>query len=535
MKKPVDLSRMYELKMTPERKVEAFRRYVIKLKTRKWGKSSRHYDYYKVDLSFFREEALYMKDLDVRYDVHVRISREIRCLEEMSDEQILCYYTLVKDFRKNVVGKVNMLYVKYYILELANLIYQDTPKDAFAAMLAFWDALNGDRKISDGMTEYFYAVCRLFMIAHTEMAKEMILLLEEKSGQDFSGRNFLKIEKGNYKEADQYVRQNARLLKEEEIYSQEDYIKHTWKAMPCVFRALEENLKPYDFRHVILNGFYASAYIPNYPMSKENTGDKKIVRVSRYVYFERQSYSDYWRYWYYILRESVQDLLNLIHLYTESYMREYFLVKKKRKRSSARILNKAYMGGADRIQDVEVLKSMVADERFEAAIQKGVLAYLEASRIKLPQQKKKSAVRKAIEDMDYGDRAPDAAVDHERLKKAREDARSVLSMLQEGEIDYEDREELTEEIQPAKPSEQVPDEPVWTRAEREYVGFLCREEQEQAKVYLKAVKMPENIMIKTINEKALALLGDILLEKEGGEIRVLEEYREEAAEFASQP
>ena len=94
----MDLRRIYELKMTPERRVEAFRRYVIKLKTRKWGHNSRHYDYYKVDLSFFREEALYMKGLDANYDTHVRITREVRCLEEMSDEQILCYYTLVKDF-----------------------------------------------------------------------------------------------------------------------------------------------------------------------------------------------------------------------------------------------------------------------------------------------------------------------------------------------------------------------------------------------------------------------------------------------------
>lgn len=536
MKKSMDLHRMYELKMTPERKVEAFRRYVIKLKTRKWGRNSRHYDYYKVDLSFFREEAFYMKDLDAKHDTHVRISREIRCLEEMSDEQILCYYTLVKDFRKNVIDRANMLYVKYYILELANLIYHDTPKEAFDAMLALWDVLSRDRKADNGMTEYFYAVCRLFMIAHTEMAKEMILLLEEKSGRDWSGRGFLKIEKGDYQEADQYILQNARLLKEEEIYSRENYIEHTWKAMPYVFRALEEELKTYHFRHVILNGFYASAYIPNYPMSDESTGDKKTVRVSRYMYFERQSYSDYWRYWYYILRESVQDLLNLIHLYTESYMREYFLVQKKRKRSPLRILNKAYMGGADRMQDVEVLKAMVADERFESAIQQGVLAYLAESRTELPQPEKKPAASpKTGESMDYGNRAFSAAIDRERLKKAREDARSVLGMLQEGEIDYEGPEEPAEDAGQTDAPKQIPGTPVWTREEKDYIGFLYREAYEQAGTYLKEVKMPENRMVKGINEKALVLLGDILLEKEDGTVRILEEYREEAAELASQP
>jgi len=535
MKKSMDLRRIYELKMTPERRVEAFRRYVIKLKTRKWGHNSRHYDYYKVDLSFFREEALYMKGLDANYDTHVRITREVRCLEEMSDEQILCYYTLVKDFRRNAINEANMLYIKYYILELANLIYQDTPKDALAAMSAFWDALNKERKISGDIAEYFYDVCCLFMTTHTEIAKEMVLFLEAKSGRDWSGRGFLKIEKGNYEEACQYVRQNARLLKKEEICSQEDYIKHTWNAMPYVFKALEENLEAYDFRHVILNGFYASAYIPNYPISKQNDRDKKTVRVSRYAYFERQSYSDYWRYWYYILRESVQDLLNLIHLYTESYMREYFLIRGKRKLSPLRILNKAYMSGADRMQDVEVLKSMIIDGGFESAIQKGVLAYLACSQVELPRREKKTAVTKAGESMDYGERAPAASIDHESLKKAREDARSVLRMLKEGEIDYENQKEPTEKIQQTESPKEPSDEPVLNQAEKAYIGFLCQEAQEQAEAYLKTLKMPENIMVKTINEKALVLFGDILLEKEDGEVRVLEEYQEKAAELASQP
>ena len=88
--KALNLKQIYKLKLTPERKVEAFRRFVIKLKQQKsYGRDLNYRDYFQVDVSLFREEALYMKDLEAEADTGIRLTKEIRCLEEMTDEQIL--------------------------------------------------------------------------------------------------------------------------------------------------------------------------------------------------------------------------------------------------------------------------------------------------------------------------------------------------------------------------------------------------------------------------------------------------------------
>ena len=152
-KDSMNLQKMYEQRLTPQRKVEAFRRYVIKLKQqRNFGRDLSYYEYMQADIRLFREEALYMKGLQVEYDTHVRLSKEIRCLEEMTDEQILCYYALVKRFQQHVIGRVDMRYARYYLLELSNLIYQDTPREACEAMFSFQDALEAEAggKISGG-------------------------------------------------------------------------------------------------------------------------------------------------------------------------------------------------------------------------------------------------------------------------------------------------------------------------------------------------------------------------------------------------
>lgn len=119
----MNLKEMYRLKMTPERMVEAFRRFVIKLKQQKYfGRQLDYRDYQRGDPTLFREEALYLKDLDAEYDRNVRLTQEIRCLEEMTDEQILRYRTLVKDFRKNTAEQADGAYARYYMLEIVNLI-----------------------------------------------------------------------------------------------------------------------------------------------------------------------------------------------------------------------------------------------------------------------------------------------------------------------------------------------------------------------------------------------------------------------------
>lgn len=562
----LNLLEMYKMKLTPQRKVEAFRRYVIKLKQqRNFGRNLSYNDYMQVDVRLFREEALYMKGLDVEYDTHVRLSKEIRCLEEMSDEQILCYYTLVRRFRNNIIERADMLYARYYLLELANLIYQDTPQEAYDTMFSFWDALEEAGEISEESREYFYTVCRLFMLAFPKLIPPMIDRLEEQSGRDWSGRAYEAVEKGAYETVSQFVRQNARGLKKNERYPEKEYAVHAWKALPYVFRTLERDLKSYDFRHMILNGFYASVYIGDYPVMCGGKKERKTVQVSKYMYYEYQDFSDYWKFWYYVLRESVQDLIYMIYQCTEARMRWHFKAPA-RKCSVNRIINRSYVTGIDRFEDVAMIKTLLKDEQFLESIEDGVHDYLMTEKISLPERKKRSrrTKGKSAQELDYGEIHMTAGIDMEKLKQAKEDAEQALGMLSEGEIAYETEnvpaghfKASSEGMQPVPDDAESPADHrqgsvstalqknltsfssisgrtgsgspaiTWTSAEKHYLHLLRISDQAAAREYLHTLQMPESVMMKNVNQKALKLFGDHLLEREAGEVCILEDYEEE--------
>lgn len=524
----VNLKQMYEMKMTPQRKVEAFRRFVIKLKQQKYyGRNLSSQDYLQADMTLFREEAMYMKGLDVEYDMQIRLTREIRCLEEMTDEQILCYYTLVKRFRRNVMERASMTYARYYMLEVVNLIYEETPEEAYDTLFSFWDALNGKKKVSSECTEYFFHICQLFMLAHQELLPKMTEELERRSGMDWSGRTLEKISLGDYRCAAVFVARYARLLKKEEIWSDAEDVRHTREALPYVFERLEERLSDYDFRNMLLNGFYGSMYLGDYPVRNEEENRKQTVSLSGYRYYEYQEYSDYWKFWYFVLRESVQDLLNVIRQHTQSCIRN--LLKLKAGKSTAvRMLKKSYMGKAERPEDVIRLKEMVSDERFAAAVQEGVLLYLEEQKIPIPDRKKRKP-RKDRTDIDYGETVPDAAIDREKLKKAREDADLILDMLKEGELAYEDT--VMQETKQSAAAIGKGDglaAAKWQKEELIYLQFLRDGSPGAASDYLETLQMPENVMIRQINEKALEIMGDILLERTDGTVCIPEDYEKEA-------
>ena len=535
-KDSMNLQKMYEQRLTPRRKVEAFRRYVIKLKRqRNFGRDLSYYEYMQADIRLFREEALYMKGLHAEYDTHVRLSKEIRCLEEMSDEQILCYYTLVERFQKHEIGRSDMRYARYYLLELSNLIYQETPQEACEAMFSFWDALEAeaDGRVGEESREYFYTVCRLFMLAFPEVMPEMIGRLEERTGRDWSGRVYEAMEQGAYETAGLFVRQNARGLKEAERHPEKEYAVHAWKALPYVFRMLERDLSDYDFRHMILNGFYASVYIGEYPVMCGKTKERKTVQVSRYMYYEYQDFSDYWKFWYYVLRESVQDLLCVIYQYTESRMRRC-LKASPRRGSANRVIGKSYTSGTDRPEDVAKIKELLQDEQFLRSIEDGVLAYLTTEGISLPERKQraKRADKKAAQELDYEEIRPAAAIDREKLRQAKEDAEQVLGMLKEGEIAYETEPEPKQQAgasrTKAAENVEIPvDSGTFSDAEKQYLRLLRAGDRTAAEEHLRALQMPEAVMMKQINNRALELFGDFLLEKEAGRVCILEDYEKE--------
>lgn len=525
----LNLQKMYEQRLTPQRKVEAFRRYVIKLKRqRNFGRALNDMDDGQADIRLFREEALYMKGLITECDARVRLSKEIRCLEEMTDEQIACYYMLVRCFQNDIVEPSDVFYARYYLLEVANLIYQDTPQEACKALFSFWDAWSKKGKLSNESREYFYTVCSLFMLTFQELMPQMTGRLEELSGRDWSGQALENMEKGVYASAGRFVMQNARMLKENEKISDKVHVFHAWKALPHVFLRLETELKTYDFRHMILNGFYKSVYIGEYPVMCGETKEQKDVRMSKYLCYEYQNFSDYWKVRYYVLYESVQDFLCVIYQETERQIRRHMRVSA-RKGSVSRILDKAYSAGAEPEQNTLRIKEVLRNDRFYEAVRSGVLDYLTAENVDLPKRKRCAGKKASEQDLDYEKTDFPTVIDREKLRRAKEDAEQVLAILSEGEIAY-DSEDVSEKQQEtvSKAAAEVTAASAFNDVEKTYLRYLRVGDCAAAEEYLHTLRMPEPVMMKNINHKALEMIGDLLLTRETGTICILEDYMGEA-------
>ncbi len=594
---------------TPEQNVQAFRRYVER-KMMKYGSSS----YYMADTwdkDYFSGEAQFMKDLEVAGPMHVKITRNAHYLHEMTDEQILCYYSLVHAFQENQIPKCQIFYARYYMLEVANQIYQNTAAEAWEALLVFWTRLRKAKKL--GVSDpYFINLCSLFSVAHPELAVQVADDLAETGCREYGGRLYAQIKDGDYSEAGQYVRSYARLLKAEEMFGEEEFRVHTWKAFPEVFAALEEAFGKAVFCKMVLDGRVKEHWLDTYPVGRDSEAEAEDILVTDYCTF-RYKLAGRWVRTGYELSELAQDFLKMVHLYTESFFREYFLCPK-RKRSAARVLGKSYVYTSSSTKMVERAKKMLEDPRFEQAIAEGVREYIRKNQIVLPVKEKKKTKSEELYEMDHEGIEASGTIDLALLAKARQDAESVLSMLHDGEIDYTQEDaarssrKLTEEeagnvrtladgntvngisasesaagrnttdrnvseterhgaemaacrisggekhgegkftaaaectegngdstgkvsavnsgmaeSAGAEESENV----IFTPEEQAYLHCLLAEDVSGARTICRTARMPENVMFRNINQKALDLFEDVLLERTEDGIEILEDYRAE--------
>lgn len=562
LKEALNLKTLREMTETKETRIQSFRRFVIREKNnyRRMDYNPYHTNWTLMDSERFLKEANYLKDFQPDYNTHVKLTKEIDYLEDMSDEQILCYYTLVREFHQNIIGRINVFYAKYYVLELANLVYQQNPTDALLRIFEFWDALVAAKKRTYE-DAYLKNICDLFIIAHPDLITLVVEELRRRGCIQFERTIFDEIKVGDYRHAKEFVRYNARLLKEEELLAQEDYSQSAWNALPYVMTQLSKQYrgKESSFEQVILKGGYEIHSVKVLPMKHYISKNYSNRIINPYEYFEWTPYANAWRKKSYVLEESVQDLLNLIYAYTESFMREAYGAKNKRKRSAARVLNKKYSNSGDDVRNLSRIKKLLEEDVFSNAIEDGIKDYVAAEKIQFPEKETKKTYVEQLYEMDHAKVTQNIVqIDIDKLHQARADADTVVTLLQQGEIDYDaprqgkltDVEDVIhtlttpvkneststkqegnierERTQPENSQDSMPD---FTKEEASYLRCLLKGDEQGQNEVLSMLQIPENIMIKQINQKALKLFSDVLIEKDSAGVYLVEDYMEELSKM----
>ena len=439
----------YRREASPDRILDEFHRYRRADQTRRKGAFGLNFD--QDEGRRFTEQIQMLKGLESFYlkadsPKEADLSSEVLFPEELNDDQIL-YYSFCKTlFARGEVKDGQEYYGRIYLLELANGLVRPDSREALEAVFVFWDALGGIVSDRESHEDYLLRLSLSFLIAHSDMAAEVRRGLIDR---DLYWRYDLigEIRQGRFQRAGLFVKRYARLLKPEEINGDKPFIHAVWEAMPAVFSRLDETFGDqagHLFRRFLTAGEETSSGIDILPVYRRAVGSKRRIPLSDTCYLDSHpSYGsvrrDSWVRTEWVLKEGAQDFLYVIHLYAESFMREYYRAPK-RKRTAERFLKKKYARTGDDRRIIEAMKEVMRDDRFERAIGEGVAAYIGThpvapAPVKV-QKTRKERQAELIYQMDHEKVEIPSSIDYERVRQARSDAEKVLSMLHDGEIDY---------------------------------------------------------------------------------------------------
>lgn len=565
---------------TPDRVLNEFHRYKRAENSRRKGAFGLNFD--TDEGRRFSEQIHILRGL--KGQCHIKelalLTQEVHFPEELSDEQLLYYYSRRCFFARQEVREGEEFYARLYLLELANELHHSEAADALSAIFLLWDAMN--QFATD--PEYLLRLCISFLIVHPDMAEEIRKGLIER---DLYWRYDLigEIRLGRFQRAGLFVKRYSRLLKPEEISGDKPFIKATWLAMPEVFSCLDRSFgdkAEHLFRRFLTVGDETSTEVEILPVRRRALEQRRRILLSDTCYLDSRpaygsAHKERWVKTEWILKEGARDLLYIIHLYAESFVREHYQAPR-RKRTAARFLKKKYLRTGDDPSIIIAMKEVMRDSRFEQAVQEGVAMYMKSH----PAPTKTGAVSrtghaKLLYQMDHAKPDVAAAIDYDRFRQAKSDAESVLHMLHSEEINYnktalEDELQMektapdklqvkkttpdklrTEVIRPGK--ELSSDNPIsgdnairsqtetegekdallenkeksvlFSPEESRYLTLLLSAQREGAAEFLKRNGLSVNLVMKNINKKALELWEDILLVKKGTSVEVAEDYSEE--------
>lgn len=442
---------VWERNISPERMLEEFHRYIRAENSRRKGAFGLNFD---VDEGRrFVDQCQQLKQLEALLADSERpgpdqadLSAEVHYPGDLTDAQLLYYLFCKSRFAKDVIEEGQDYYGRLYLLELANGLCQESSQDALLRVFDFWDVMVDRVADKEAHEDYLLRLSLSFLTAHPNMAEA---IREGLIRRDLYWRYDLigEIRQGRFQRAGLFVARYARLLKPEEISGDKPYIKAVWGAMPTVFARLDScfgDNAGHLFRRFLTAGEEISTQIELLPVYRRALGEKRRIPLSDTCYLDsHQSYGsvhrDRWARTEWVLKEGAQDFLYVIHLYTESFVREYYKAPK-RKRTADRFLKKKYARTGDDRQTINAMKEVMRDERFERAIGEGVAVYMAAhppgpGTVKVKKTRKERQAE-LIYQMDHEQLSHEVSIDYEKIRQARSDAESVLTMLHEGEIDY---------------------------------------------------------------------------------------------------
>lgn len=127
------------------------------------GHHSEYMSYSSDDAETFCKQALFMKDFTDNYSEIVPLDTYYTTYGKMNDAQLRTYFTWRTKVRQGVVEDTSLSYVFCYIFELLNDIGANNPVDAIEKLITLWVSF---RQYNDNLDNYMRRWIRDYYVSH---------------------------------------------------------------------------------------------------------------------------------------------------------------------------------------------------------------------------------------------------------------------------------------------------------------------------------------------------------------------------------
>ncbi|MDR1066910.1 MAG: TerB N-terminal domain-containing protein [Clostridiales bacterium] len=126
------------------------------------GHHSGYMSYHSNDADTFREQAAFMEDFTDDYNKIVPLDTYYATYEKMNDAQLRTYFTWRTKARQGVIENTSLSYVFCHIFELLNDVGADSPRDVIEKLISLW---TGFRRFDDKLDDYLRRWIRDYYIS----------------------------------------------------------------------------------------------------------------------------------------------------------------------------------------------------------------------------------------------------------------------------------------------------------------------------------------------------------------------------------
>ena len=153
-----------KIPLTPSAKSSQSESYGMFKKMRRIGGYQGAYmSYYSDDVETFCKQAHFMKNFTDNYDEIIPLNTYYPTYGKMNDGQLRTYFTWRTKVRQGIIENTSISYAFCYIYELLNDVGVTNPADAIKKLITLWSVF---RQYNEGLDLYLHRWIRDYYIAH---------------------------------------------------------------------------------------------------------------------------------------------------------------------------------------------------------------------------------------------------------------------------------------------------------------------------------------------------------------------------------